>query len=69
MKENIFKIGIGCGGSIDVLSGTTKRAPKLFIKLHMEWTWRLIKQPSRIGRMMFLPKFLKELKKVAKQKS
>lgn len=69
LKENIFKIGIGCGGSIDVLSGTTKRAPKLFIKLHMEWTWRLIKQPSRIGRMIVLPKFLKEVKKVAKQKS
>ncbi|MBO5142359.1 MAG: WecB/TagA/CpsF family glycosyltransferase [Clostridia bacterium] len=69
LHENIFKIGIGCGGSIDVLSGTTKRAPKLFIKLHIEWTWRLIKQPSRIGRMMVLPKFLKEVKKVAKQKS
>ncbi len=69
LEEKIFKIGIGCGGSIDVLSGTVKRAPKLFIKLHMEWAWRLIKQPSRIGRMMVLPKFLKEVKKVAKQKS
>ena len=68
LKENIFKIGIGCGGSLDVLSGTVKRAPKLFIKLHMEWFWRLLKQPSRIGRMMFLPKFLKEVKKVAKDK-
>lgn len=68
LKENIFKIGIGCGGSIDVLSGTVKRAPKLFIKLHMEWAWRLIKQPSRIGRMMVLPKFLKEVKQVAKNK-
>lgn len=66
LKENIFKIGIGCGGSLDVLSGTVKRAPKLFIKLHMEWAWRLLKQPSRIGRMMVLPKFLKEVKKVAK---
>ena len=68
LKENIFKIGIGCGGSIDVLSGTVKRAPKLFIKLHIEWAWRLIKQPSRIGRMMVLPKFLQEVKKVAKEK-
>ena len=67
LKENIFKIGIGCGGSIDVLSGTVKRAPKLFIKLHIEWAWRLIKQPSRIGRMMVLPKFLQEVKKVAKE--
>ena len=68
LRENLFKIGIGCGGSLDVLSGTVKRAPKLFIKLHMEWSWRLIKQPSRIGRMMVLPKFLKEVKKIAKQK-
>lgn len=66
LPKNIFKIGIGCGGSIDVLSGTVKRAPKLFIKLHIEWAWRLIKQPSRIGRMMILPKFLKEVKQVAK---
>lgn len=66
---NIYKIGIGCGGVLDVLSGTVKRAPKLFIKLHMEWAWRLIKQPSRIGRMMVLPKFLNEVKAVAKQKN
>lgn len=69
LDEKVFKIGIGCGGSLDVLSGTVKRAPKIFIKLHMEWAWRLLKQPSRIGRMMVLPKFLKEVKKVAKQKS
>ncbi len=66
LNKNIFKIAIGCGGSIDVLSGTVKRAPKLFIKLHMEWSWRLIKQPTRIGRMMVLPRFLKEVKKEAK---
>lgn len=69
LKEKIFKIGIGCGGSIDVLSGTVKRAPKLFIKLHMEWTWRLIKEPTRLGRMMVLPKFLNEVKRVAKKKA
>ena len=62
LNEKAFKIGIGCGGSIDVLSGTVKRAPKLFIKMHMEWAWRLIKQPTRIGRMMVLPKFLQEVK-------
>ncbi len=69
LDKNIFKIGIGCGGSIDVLSGTVKRAPKILIKMHMEWSWRLIKQPSRIGRMMVLPKFLKEVKKEAKNKN
>lgn len=68
LDKNIFKIAIGCGGSIDVLSGTVKRAPKLFIKMHMEWSWRLIKEPTRIGRMMVLPKFLQEVKKEAKNK-
>lgn len=52
------KIAIGCGGSIDVFAGTVKRAPKLFQKLGLEWFYRLLKQPSRIGRMMVLPKFL-----------
>lgn len=65
--QQIFKIGIGCGGSIDVLSGTVKRAPKLFIKLHLEWFWRLLKQPSRLPRMMVLPRFLKEVKKAKKE--
>ncbi len=69
LKENIFKIGIGCGGSIDVLSGTVKRAPKLFIKLHIEWSWRLIKEPWRLKRMMVLPKFLKEVRKTKKSGS
>lgn len=68
LPEHCFKIGIGCGGSLDVLSGTVKRAPKLFIRCHMEWAWRLIKQPSRIGRMMVLPKFLQEVKKEKKQR-
>lgn len=69
LDKNIFKIAIGCGGSIDVLAGTVKRAPKIFIKLHIEWSWRLIKEPTRIGRMMVLPKFLKEVKKEAKKKN
>ena len=49
---------MGLGGSLDVFAGTAKRAPKIFIKLGLEWLYRLIKQPSRIGRMMKLPRFL-----------
>lgn len=66
-NEGFFKIGIGCGGSIDVIAGAVKRAPKLFIKLHLEWFYRLLKQPSRLGRMMVLPKFVKEVKKSKKE--
>ena len=46
------------GGSLDVYAGTVKRAPKIFIKLSLEWFYRLLKEPKRIGRMMKLPKFL-----------
>ena len=48
----------GLGGSLDVFAGVAKRAPKLFVKLGLEWFYRLLCQPSRIGRMMKLPKFL-----------
>ena len=60
---------IAClGGSVDIYAGTAKRAPKLFISLHLEWLWRLIKQPSRIGRMMALPKYIIETKKYKRRK-
>ena len=65
-NEGFFKIGIGCGGSIDVLAGEVKRAPKLFIKLHLEWFYRLLKEPTRYKRMLVLPKFIKEVKKTVK---
>lgn len=47
MNKGIF---VGCGGSLDVLSGTKKRAPEIFIKLKLEWAYRLMKEPKRIKR-------------------
>jgi len=52
------KVAMGVGGSMDVWAGTVKRAPVFFQKTGLEWFYRLLKQPSRIGRMMSLPKFL-----------
>lgn len=52
------KLGMGIGGGIDILSGRTKRAPKIFVSLGLEWLHRLIKQPQRFVRMLVLPKFL-----------
>lgn len=52
------KIIIGNGGVIDILSGDMKRAPEVFIKLNLEWFYRLITDPSRIKRQMAIPKFL-----------
>lgn len=58
---------MGVGGSFDVLSGKSKRAPKIFIQLNIEWLYRLIKQPFRLKRMMALPQFLREVKNEKKQ--
>ena len=49
---------LGLGGALDVFAGVVQRAPKVFQKTGMEWFYRLIKQPSRAGRMMRLPLFL-----------
>ena len=43
-------IFIGVGGSFDVLSGTKKRAPEIFIKLNLEWLYRIAKEPKRFKR-------------------
>jgi len=56
-KLNV-KLALGLGGALDVFAGNVKRAPKIFIKLNLEWFYRLLKQPSRIGRFMALPKFI-----------
>ena len=48
---------MGIGGSLDVFAGTAERAPKFFCDHGIEWLYRLMKQPSRAGRMLALPKF------------
>lgn len=48
----------GLGGTLDGIAGTVKRAPKWMIKFQLEWLYRLIKEPRRLGRMMRLPKFV-----------
>lgn len=58
------KVFIGCGGSFDAMSGHVKRAPKFFIKIHLEWFYRLLKQPKRAKRMLQLPIFMIEVIKV-----
>ena len=52
------KAMLGIGGSMDVFAGTVKRAPQIFIKLNLEWFYRLLKQPKRFFRMLALPKFI-----------
>ncbi|MDO6355576.1 WecB/TagA/CpsF family glycosyltransferase [Caloramator sp. CAR-1] len=49
---------MGIGGSLDVISGNIKRAPKIMRRLGLEWLFRLIKEPWRYKRMSVLPVFL-----------
>ena len=49
---------MGVGGTYDVYTGVVKRAPSMFCKLHLEWLYRLLQQPSRIFRQTNLLKFL-----------
>ena len=62
IKENMEKLDVnifqGVGGSFDVLSENIKRAPKWMQNIGLEWFYRLIKEPSRIGRQLKLFKFL-----------
>ncbi len=52
------KVAMGVGGAVDVYAGVAKRAPLIMRKLGLEWLYRLVKEPSRFGRMLVLPKFL-----------
>lgn len=58
-KNNLnANIIIGNGGTIDVLAGNVKRAPEIYIKLGLEWLYRLMKEPNRISRQVVLPIFM-----------
>lgn len=63
---HLFEKGVfmGIGGSFDVIAGTVQRAPVLWQKANLEWLYRLLKQPSRFGRMLALPRFALKILKV-----
>jgi len=52
---------IGCGGALNILTGEVKRAPIFYQKNHLEWFYRLVKEPSRFKRQLILPVFLLNL--------
>ncbi|WP_323702815.1 WecB/TagA/CpsF family glycosyltransferase [Mammaliicoccus sp. Dog046] len=52
---------MGVGGSFDVISGNVKRAPKFFIKMNLEWLYRIGTDLQRVNRALKIPLFLKEV--------
>jgi len=51
-------VGMGIGGSLDVISGRKKRAPRWTQVLYIEWLYRLVTEPQRWKRQLALPQFL-----------
>ncbi|MGI5911363.1 MAG: WecB/TagA/CpsF family glycosyltransferase [Syntrophomonadaceae bacterium] len=51
-------VSIGVGGSFDVIAGIKRRAPQMFIKLNLEWLYRLLSEPARFRRQLVLPAFV-----------
>lgn len=56
-KAGIKAIFMGVGGSYDAFIGNVKRAPEAWRKLGLEWLYRILQQPSRLGRQLNLVKF------------
>jgi len=48
-------VGIGVGGSLDVLAGRVRRAPGVVQQAGLEWAWRLAREPRRLRRQSVLP--------------
>lgn len=48
----------GLGGSFDVYTGHVLRAPKWWVDHNLEFAYRLIKEPKRITRQIYLLKYL-----------
>jgi N-acetylglucosaminyldiphosphoundecaprenol N-acetyl-beta-D-mannosaminyltransferase len=46
------RIAIGVGGAFDYYAGVKKRPPGWMRALHLEWLWRLLREPKRIGRIL-----------------
>ena len=61
LLESYSALYEGLGGSFDVYSGKLKRAPKIFLKLKVEFLYRLLLEPKRIGRQLHLVRFLVNL--------
>ncbi len=70
-KQLLSKVNfiMGVGGSFDVVTGLTKRAPRWIQQIGFEWFYRLIQEPRRmwhrytVGNAKFLWLTLREIKK------
>ncbi len=58
LRQTGCGVGIGVGGSFDVIAGRVRRAPALIRRVGLEWLYRLVKEPHRWRRQLALPRFV-----------
>jgi len=58
LEELGVPVCIGIGGSLDVIAGTVRRAPPWMRRLGLEWLYRVARQPSRLPRLVALPRII-----------
>ena len=51
-KNDRIRLAMGVGGSFDYLTGKIRRAPVFMRKFGLEWLWRFLRQPWRLGRIL-----------------
>lgn len=56
MQELAVPVCMGVGGSLDVIAGRVKRAPKWMQRCGLEWLYRTALDPKRLPRLAALPK-------------
>ena len=59
IREHLPQLGtvvcIGVGGAFDVWAGKVARAPESWRRAGLEWLYRLVREPRRLGRQLVLP--------------
>lgn len=48
-EQGSNRVFVGVGGSFDVLSGSIPRAPLWMQKTNLEWLFRMVQEPKRLG--------------------
>ncbi|WP_159440570.1 WecB/TagA/CpsF family glycosyltransferase [Tersicoccus phoenicis] len=48
------RVLLGFGAAVDFLAGNVERAPRWVSERGLEWSWRLVKEPSRLARRYLL---------------
>lgn len=59
-KERLAHVKLvqAVGGTLDTIGGSVKRAPQIWQRCHLEWLYRLLAEPKRMGRQRVLPVFV-----------